>query len=99
MFTSPIPASCSRRRPKSLIAQLRAGLKKDKIEKERWRGKGRGIRIKRRENVYDCEKEKKSWLKFFFHEKRGKIWLKKKLLLLAALFVKRGCQALYNTWD
>ena len=35
VFTSPIPASCSRRRPKSLIAQLRAGLQKDKIEKER----------------------------------------------------------------
>lgn len=34
VFASPIPASCSRRCPKSLNAQLRAGLKKYKIEKE-----------------------------------------------------------------
>lgn len=34
VFASPIPASCSRSCPKSLNAQLRAGLKKYKIEKE-----------------------------------------------------------------
>lgn len=49
--------------------------------------------------MYMTAKRKRNRGKFFFHEKRGKIWLKKKLLLLAALFVKRGCQALYNTWD
>ena len=66
VFTSPIPASCSRRRPKSLIAQLRAGLQKDKIEKEREVERERGTNKKReRENLYDCEKEKKSWQKFF----------------------------------
>ena len=68
VFTSPIPASCSRRRPQSLIAQLRAGLQKDKIEVERERGTN-----KERERMYITAKRKRNRGNiFFFHEKRGK---------------------------
>lgn len=56
VFTSPIPASCSRRRPKSLIAQLRAGLQKDKIKREVESERGTN---KNRENEYEREKKKK----------------------------------------